>query len=69
MAETAIKAPLSIVKKLFEKRSSNDENNGDFGVKAYFEEIYKQSPPNMVREETDHSALESWASKRLLLSY
>jgi hypothetical protein len=49
MAESAIKAPLSIVKKLFEKRSSIETSNGDFGVKAYFEEIYKQSPPNTVR--------------------
>ncbi len=50
MAETAIKAPLSIVKKLFEKRSTSDTSNGDFGVKAYFEEICGQSPPNTVRE-------------------
>jgi hypothetical protein len=48
MAEMAIKQPLSLVQKLYERRTS-DQGASDFGVKAYFDEICSQVPSNAVR--------------------
>lgn len=48
MAEAAIKQPLALVQKLYERRTS-DQGASDFGVKAYFDEICSRVPSNAVR--------------------